>query len=125
MDLRCGLCLPTNKLLGALQCSELLYKAPNGDYRLIRHGTRFAVLVIRDRVVVTVVSLEQAFSNCPQATFYALLCRGLLVPALNMRSFYAQKRLPPAHGTDATNFKYPKVKAKAVWGAFAYTEGKE
>jgi hypothetical protein len=122
LAIRCGLCLSVRQVLQRLQSSELLYRSPNGDCRFFRVGQRFAVAVVRNKTVVTFLAMEQAFANCPPATFHALVSRGELAAAIKLRCLLAKGSLPEPHGKDVSNYKYNKVRAKYLWDAFAYLD---
>ena len=118
---RCGITgLTEAQACGMVQGAEKMFKGSSGEYLLVEEGLRYAVLVRSEGVVRTVLSLEQAFANAPQGVFYILMCTGRMVPAISLRGFYHRGELPPAHGIDQSNYKYPKVKASVIWNAFGW-----
>lgn len=120
MRVRCGIDMDPKTLLGRLQSALKLYVGPNGDYRMIRLNRRVAVLVVRAGTVVTALSVQHAFSNCPKGTFYSLIVAGYLQLAVSLRMQLIRGELPSPHGTDDSNYKYPKTKARVLWDSFCF-----
>ncbi len=121
---RCGISIEEPDVLKRLRVDtgRMLFKAANGDFILIKVGGRFGVVVERDGILTTAVTLEHAFANCPKAAFHALMCAGEMVPALNMRAMHVKGLLPTPHGTDDGNYKYAKAKAQIVWDTFIWSD---
>lgn len=119
---RCGIDITHQELDRLLQSSIVVCQTPNGTYKLTKRGKRFAVFVVNTGTVVTALSVEHAFSNCPVACFYALLRRGQLAPAVKLRLLWGQGMLPPQHGTDPSNYRFDKRAAQKIWRMFNFRE---
>jgi hypothetical protein len=121
---RCGIiAINSDQLCGLVQNEgRMLYRGANGDAILIRAHNRLAVVVKAKGKLVTSITLEHAFANCPRACFLVLMSAGEMVPALNMRTLYVKGHLPKAHGTDDGNYKYPKQRAQAIWDVFTWSD---
>jgi hypothetical protein len=78
---------------------------------------------VRNGAVVTALSVEHSFSNCPQGAFYALMRSGNLSTAMKLRLLWLDGLLPSPHGVDDSNYKYPKAKARLLWNSIRFSRG--
>ena len=115
---RCWIDLTYPRAQELLQRAIPILRAANGEWLFVELEGAYAVLVRKSGVVKTALTLEHAFSNCPQGMFWFLVSNGHLIAAMNLRLFYVTGNLPEAHGSDEGNYKYPKARAKILWEAF-------
>lgn len=96
--------------------SILLFTSPKGEqYRWLRREN--VVCVIKGRNIITVVTLEMAFADCPLGTFLALMENNAMVDALALRAKGEMRTLPrPLE----RQYKYPRRKANTVWNVFRW-----
>jgi hypothetical protein len=95
---------------------------------LLRLNGRLAVAVVKDqtiggrreRCLVTIVTIGQAFANCPKAVFLALLEVGELLTAMQLRRRWTIGRAPAAIGEGVSATSFPAKRADAVWQAFRH-----
>lgn len=70
--------------------------------------------VLRHGALVTVITPEMAFADCPQSVFHYLISQGHLVRALALRAAWHAGRLPSPSSTAS-----PHPNDLVVWSAFA------
>lgn len=74
--------------------------------------------VVNNGAVVTVLTQQQAFVDCPRAVFRFLIRVNRLVQAVNLRSYYKSLPLKPQ---DEPSVRYPRS-CDTIWCAFKYLE---
>lgn len=88
--------IPRSRLevVRSLTTASTVYEMASGSVIGLEFPDGYAFGIMRNMVLVTAVSVEQACSNCPQGVFGYLLLRGKLQEALNIRTRYHTHRLP-------------------------------
>lgn len=117
---RCGIETSAHQVVVYLQTAKTILRSAGGEWLFMEVEGRYAVLVRQQKTVKTALTPEHAFSNCPKGMFYFLVTSGYLIVAMNLRLFYVSGVLPPQHGSDEGNYKYPKGRAKILWDAFRW-----
>lgn len=115
---RCGIEMTRRQVQVSVQTAKTILHSAAGEWLFLETEGRYAVLIRNNQTVKTAITLEHAFSNCPHGVFHFLLTSGYLIAAMNLRLFYVSGVLPPQHGSDDGNYKYPKSRAKILWDAF-------
>lgn len=119
---RCGVEVHKHELHTLEQTSEYLYGTPNGIARLVSIRGRPAVLILQGRTAVTAITLEMAFSDCPEAVFFSLVARGEVDLAIKLRIKKLRKQLPRPSDLSERHYKYSRGKARIVWSVFRWVD---
>lgn len=117
---RCHIRVDPREAVSLLRTAERVLNSSTGEWLLVEWQGFYAVLIRRDGIVRTALTLEHAFADCPKGLFMHLLRTSRLVVALNLRAMYVSGQLPVPHGTDDGNYKYHKRQADFLWRVFAW-----
>jgi hypothetical protein len=121
---RCGDLMDRDKLAGVLSTATPLYKLSNGLVAAAKYGHRYIFVVLSPgnhghHTVVTALSIDMAFANCPEAVFAYLIRMDDLGKALwirtklhTLRLKHPSERVEPLKPTDDC----------PVWAAFHWCD---
>ena len=117
---RFNLAWSRQELLWWLVRGTPIFRMPNGTVTAIRVAPKILVLlVVKEGVVVTALTPEMAFADCPRAVFSNLVREGQLQAALSLRTRYHAKRLTKALGDLHVSYHRDD---DIVWNAFKWCE---
>lgn len=111
---RYGLAPSRAELRSMLAQAVPLFDIPSGTVYGMPADDMLTFPVVRQQAVVTVITQEMAFADCPQAVFHYMIREGWLMRALALRAAWQAGRLPSAATTAAAH-----PNDGIVWSAFA------
>lgn len=96
--------------------SILMFTTDTGEqYRWCTSKGKQVVCVIKGRNILTVVTLDMAFADCPKAVFLALLENDSLITALALRARGEMRVLPRSI---ERKYRYRRRRADILWNTF-------